>query len=145
MLTALFLALSMLGTLDRSGEHLVTRANLQRVKAGMTLPQVESILGRPRDYSTGPLVARMSPDEIPPKWKSKAEAFAEGTLHHQRQWQHWVFSRKWWATNEWVTDSLVVSVTFDCEGLVKHTSATEVRRKSESSCEAMLRWLGLRD
>jgi hypothetical protein len=70
------------------GPARITRQNCDRVREGMTMGEVEAILGPPGDYATEPTRGYMGsgPQMMP------------------------------WTTREWVTDETVIWVDFDAAG-----------------------------
>jgi hypothetical protein len=113
----------------------ITRENAAKIKVGMTLAEVEMILGgRGRDESTGLLIG--DDDDLP-----EVAAFG-GRLHY--------FCGSWsfdavqnWVPTEWANNHLVIVVYLDDEGRVGCYRAYPARRVQESILDILRRWLRL--
>jgi hypothetical protein len=92
----------------------ITRENAAKIREGMTLAEVEAILGGPaRDDYTGPLL----PD-------GPAELACV-------------------ALPRWASDRVVIWVSFDADGRVEWSEKVHTRRIEESPLDRVRRWLGL--
>jgi hypothetical protein len=108
----------------------ITRENAAKITAGMTLAEVEAILGPPRDDSTGPasvdlkhfnreeplLVLRGVADRI-------LELDASGRVRR------------------WTSDRVGIHVLFDAGGRVTDVEAFPLVRTQESLLDTLRRWL----
>jgi hypothetical protein len=95
----------------------ITRENAEKIRPGMTLAEVEAILGGPaRDESTGPPASDLS---------EALEAYDRpGRL-------------------KWQSDHVVMWLNLDAAGNVGQVSTVPVRRADESTLDRFRRWLGL--
>jgi hypothetical protein len=95
----------------------ITRENASKIAEGMTLAEVEAILGGPvRDDSTGPLASDLS---------EALEAYDRpGRL-------------------KWQSDCAVICLNLDAAGNVGKVSVVPVRRAEEGPLDRLRRWLGL--
>jgi hypothetical protein len=108
----------------------ITWENYERIQVGMTLAEVEGILGGPaRDESTGPLVAA-SPDVD----DSLVELFP-----YFYNWHVLVRTRP----ACWTSDRLMVRLDFDDGGRVAGMDHLAVRRADEGILDRLRRWVGL--
>jgi hypothetical protein len=108
----------------------ITWENYERIQIGMTLAEVEVILGGPaRDESTGPLVPA-SPDVD----DSQVDLFPVSY-----NWRVLVRSRPMC----WTSDRLMARVDFDDAGRVAGMDHLAVRRADEGILDRLRRWLGL--
>lgn len=101
----------------------VSRANFGRIEVGMTLAEVEALLGPPGMYATGPLVDR------------------EG----QRPFSVFIDygPRPGGARKLWVGDHGAVWVNLDDAGRVAGTQVLGLRREAEPPLVKLRRWLGI--
>jgi hypothetical protein len=113
----------------------ITTENAAKVCEGMTLAEVEAILGGPaRDESTGPLTAAAAEVE---------DADAEVRVELIQVSYDWTLRLTVHAAKCWTSDHLVVRVEFDEQGRVAGKDSLEVRRVYESPLDKLRRWLGL--
>jgi|SRR5882724_6685651 len=100
----------------------ITRENAAKVQTGMTLAEVESILGGPeRDESTGRLEQDGSNDD-----PSRLEFF--DALRKAKNWR---------------SDRVIIDVHLDAAGRVQVCYRLQVRRVQESPLAILRRWLRL--
>jgi hypothetical protein len=115
----------------------ITADNAAKIRPGMTLAEVEAILGGPaRDESTGPLAADLG-DETPADARQRrdAEEVALMVFHFSAWWDgtpHW-----------WQSDCVMVHVSMDRDGKVLRATRLPVRRAEERPLDRLRRWLGL--
>jgi len=123
----LFVALGLLAGLMLTGvvawllwpRTAISRENAVTIREGMTLTEVEAILGGPaRDETTGPVEVGFL--------AQKRYATATPLQRHQ-----------------WKSDEILVTVECDPEGRVWSCVTTLVRRVDESPIAMFRRWLGL--
>jgi hypothetical protein len=109
----------------------ITRENFDRIEVGMTLAEVEAILGGPpREEATGPFVPRDGdPDSV---W-----------ITHEFMVIIGPGAPAFPADRGWAAHSLLVWVTFDAEGRVSAKNCLPVRRATEPLLDRLRRWLGL--
>jgi hypothetical protein len=102
----------------------ITRENVQQVKEGMTLAEVEAILGGPvRDETTGPVVL----DE---------ECSAPGLQpDYSRPYRGHI------GPFQWKSDQVMLLLYFDAEGHVADRDPLPLRRADESLLARLRRWL----
>jgi SmpA / OmlA family len=97
----------------------ITRENAAKINVGMTLAEVEAVLGGPaRDEATGAIAM----DNL------------EVVEHHPGPEER---------ESLWTTNQLIISVWFDGHGLVTSSHAIPVCVENESLLEVLRRWLGL--
>jgi hypothetical protein len=98
----------------------INRASFERIEVGMTLKQVEALLGGPRrDESTSPVVPDVPQHEYLPD-----------------------FGHFLWRESFWVSDTLGVRVDFDADGRVTRKACIPLRM-AESPFDRLRRWLRL--
>jgi hypothetical protein len=104
----------------------ITRANAEKIREGMTLAEVEAILGGPpRDDSTGLLTGDNNPDGTGSTiWIWPAPMPNSPAL-------------------EWVSDHVAVRVHFDDAGRAESVSRIPLCRAEEGLLDRFRRWLGL--
>jgi hypothetical protein len=111
----------------------ITRENAEKIQEGMTLAEVETILGGPpRDETTGPVV--LDPDLIEPG------AGWEGSL--QGRWLDFMFVEPPAKRVMWHSDQVVVWVPWHA-GCVNACDYFPLRRADESPIDMIRRWLRL--
>ena len=110
----------------------ITRENAAKVRVGMTLVEVETILGgSPRNETTGPLEL----DAVEPAdWE-------EGTL--QRRWIDFMFVEPPAKRVMWHLDQVVIWVQWNAAGYVNACDYFPQRRAAESPLDMLRRWLRL--
>ena len=110
----------------------ITRENSAKVRVGMTLVEVETILGGPpRNETTGPLEL----DAVEPAdWE-------EGTL--QRRWIDFMFVEPPAKRVMWHSDQVVIWVQWNAAGYVNACDYFPQRRAAESPLDMLRRWFGL--
>jgi hypothetical protein len=89
----------------------VTEENYDRIQHGMTRTEVEAILGSPGDYTTGPTLVRY------PDGRSARHSYV---------------------SDRWVTDSLVVYVSFDDSDRVWHSFTLPNLRHERGLLDSLL-------
>jgi hypothetical protein len=107
----------------------ITRENAARIQAGMTLTEVEAILGGPaRDETTGPVVRVDPPEFAAPDSRGIRYriAFVDSRPHH-----------------EWQSDEARISVHFGEDGRVTDSTDFPMRRAEETLVNMLRRWLHL--
>jgi hypothetical protein len=117
----------------------ITRENAAKIQAGMTLAEVEAILGGPaRDEATGHLTADLErrPEEDEPGWEFRCEielmfVFRNGA---------W-FS--WDGVHEWSSDRVIIQIACDSERQVRWMRCMAVRRVQERPLLMLRRLLRL--
>jgi hypothetical protein len=134
LLIALFATVMLLSVWALWPRTAITREDAARIREGMTLGEVEAILGGPaRDESSGAPIAddddAFDPKAlpVPPRQQRMAEMrfhIGDGIL-------------------EWRSDLVVVSVVLDSDGRVSHYCDQHTRRDYESISDMLRRWLGL--
>jgi hypothetical protein len=108
----------------------ITRENAAKMREGMTLAQVEAILGGPaRDESSGPLVPDLPEDA------TLEESGAAHRFLRTKGWSH--------LNQVWTSDRLMIRVDFDPDWRVVSFASRPVRRFQESPLDILRRWLGL--
>jgi hypothetical protein len=106
----------------------ITRDNAERIQVGMTLAEVEAILGGPpRGEMTG--TVEMASDEQ-----------SDFGLHHL-QFKANLAMKTW--PPEWQSDEVVVAVRFDDAGRVSARHYLFLRRAEAGPLSALRRWLRL--
>jgi hypothetical protein len=108
----------------------ITRENAARIEQGMTLAEVEAILGGPsRNDATGPVVA--DEDEEPMRLECHQYITAMQRIAGDRGPVHWQSNR------------VIVSVSFGDDGRVRACSCILTRPADEGPLDMLRRWLGL--
>jgi hypothetical protein len=117
----------------------ITPENAVKIQVGMTVAEVEAILGGPaRDESTGPLVSD-GPGDLGYRAPEQAIVLVpDGGLVSVPGGWHVVPSPP-----QWVSDCAVIVVSLDAGGRVEACSTLPVRRVSEGPIDRVRRWLGL--
>jgi hypothetical protein len=101
----------------------ITEQNAEKIREGMTVAEVEAILGGPgRSESPGRFLPAMS-----------NEQFREIAIRFRPAEPH----------SEWQSNQVRVLVRFDPEGRVQEWTCFPVRRESESPVDMLRRRLGL--
>jgi hypothetical protein len=110
----------------------ITRENAAKIQKGMTLAEVETILGgRARNEATGTLsvdVADADPAEMSQR-RLRARALA-GAWNGQ-------------GAAVWQSDSVIIWVEFDEAEQVARAHSVPLRREPDSICVMLRRWLRL--
>jgi hypothetical protein len=102
----------------------ITRENAANLRAGMSLAEVEEILGPERDDSTGPTEGEWL---APEAWMLVGGHTSEiGVVWHS-----------------WSSDSVLVLVELDAEGRVARIDILPFRRAQESPLAMLRHWLRL--
>jgi hypothetical protein len=126
----------------------ITPENAAKIRAGMTLAEVQAILGGPpRSEATGRLAAAEPPSKGEPPdlafgerkvWLfqhpgafPEAAAAINGPEHRLGEWTH-----------EWVSDVVIVRVDFDRDERVISFRTLPVCRIPENPADRIRRWLG---
>jgi hypothetical protein len=105
----------------------ITCENAAKIQKGMTLAEVEAILGgAARDESTGLL--------------QQPDSERDG---NDRTWIYFPAIDTLRQFREWVTDWLVIQVYFDDQMLVREVTFFPVQRDTESPFDMLRRWLRL--
>jgi hypothetical protein len=127
----------------------ITPENAAKIRAGMTLAEVEAILGGPpRTEATGRLAAA---ETLPNHDGSPDLAFAErrvwlfqnpGAVPERRAvWREPEHRLGEW-THQWVSDVVIVRVDFDSNERVISFRTLPVRRIRDDPADLIRRWLG---
>ncbi len=115
----------------------ITRENAAKIRVGMTLVEVQTILGGPpRDETTGPFV--LDPDFVEPAGEDWT-----GTL--QGRWIDFMFVEPPRAPRRvmWHSDQVVIWVRCNAAGCVNACDHFPLRRAEESPLDMLRRWLRL--
>jgi hypothetical protein len=117
----------------------ITRENAERIAVGMTLAEVEQILGGPaRDEATGPVTAD-GPGTLwlmaPRKQYLLVDYGARVTVPGAKAPAP--------AAPRWVSDQVMITVSLDADGRVESCNTIPVRRTEEGPLDRLRRWLGL--
>jgi hypothetical protein len=100
----------------------VTLESYQRIDAGMTVPEVVAILGRPRDYATGPT----------------SDAGSQESVMYHSEFQHGAGERL-----TWTTDNATIAVSFESRGQTYCKEFWRSRREEQTPFQNMC-WLAHR-
>jgi hypothetical protein len=123
----------------------INQENFDHIHVGMTLAEVEAILGGPaRDESTGPLTMNMEDEGDEEESGQARRAIDRAILWWWMSQVPTEFGRPGDGqpfSQSWVSNSLVVGIDFDAEGKVTGKSRLPVRRVRESMLELLRRWL----
>jgi hypothetical protein len=112
------------------GPSAITRENAARIKEGMTLAEVEAILGGPaRDETTGPVEREDPPEFAPPDARGIRWRITIADMRSSLQ--------------RWESDQARVWVHFDAEGRVTDCQHFSMRRANEGPIDMLRRWLRL--
>ena len=105
----------------------ITRENAGRIQKGMTLAEVEALLGGPaRDDSTGPVVRdNDDPRRDPIVWPAH------------------LFNPNSRLPVQWQSDEVTITVAFNPEAQVTGSGFLPLRRADESLLDKIRRWLRL--
>ncbi len=107
----------------------ITRANAAKVQPGMTLAEVEAILGGPaRDDTTGPVVCEEPPEFAPPDAQGRRYRITFVDMRPLLRWH---------------SDEVQVRIHFDDDGRVTDCHSFLMRRAEETLLDRVRRWLGL--
>jgi hypothetical protein len=114
----------------------ITAAGAAKIEVGMTLAEVEAILGGPaRDESTGPLEADLGEDTPADRAERMVAEEEAMVLFYVRSWEAY-------GTHEWRSDRAIISMSLNPEEVVSHFLVQPVRRAYESPLDKFRRWLG---
>jgi hypothetical protein len=109
----------------------ITRENAERIRPGMTLAEVEAILGGPpRDESTGPRIKEGDPPEAAESgiYLFQLAVGNARAIHPCKLWQ---------------SDGVLIRVDLDADERVTGSDWLAVRRVHEGALDRLRRWLGL--
>jgi hypothetical protein len=113
----------------------INRGNFEKIKEGMTLAEVQALLGGPpRDETTGPVMAEIARADTGP-WSREALGVLLADDFHYRPT---LSGEGFWASN-----SLMVRVFFDQKGRVTSCESVDVVPIQESPITRLRRWLRL--
>jgi hypothetical protein len=125
-------ALASLGTiwlLQRQSQSAITCENAAKIKEGMTLAEVQLLLGGPaRDETTGPVIREEPPEFAPPDARGRRFRITILELRPHL---------------EWLSDQARVWVHIDADGRVTECTYFPTRRAEESLLDRFRRWLRL--
>jgi hypothetical protein len=100
----------------------ITEENAAKVQVGMTLAEVEAVLGGPaRDESTGPLTTDIALRQV-----ALRQVMLDDSL-----------------SGLWTSNHVMVCINFGADRQVTQMSWFPVRRAQESLLDHLRRWLGL--
>jgi hypothetical protein len=117
----------------------ITRENAARIEMGMTLAEVEAILGGPaRDEATGPVILDRNGDR-PDQVELQAALYEHRLVEAFRSQSARV---RFPQAVEWKSNQVSILVHFDCEGCVTDCNSIARRRADESLLAMFRRWLG---
>jgi hypothetical protein len=109
----------------------ITRENAVKIRDGMTLEEVEALLGgSARDESTGPLLAD-NPDAA---WAEEAGELGVHVFEHRSLIR---------GSPVWKSDQIIFRVETNDDGRVCRCECLPVRRVREDLLDCLHRWLGL--
>jgi hypothetical protein len=111
----------------------ITRENAAKIQVGMTLAEVEVILGGPSRDDAGARKVEIDFDPDPIENERLADAQEERAFKDHLMGPRPV---------QWRSDEVVLTAQFD-NGRVTACAACPVRRVAESPFEKLRRWLGL--
>ena len=120
----------------------ITRENAAKIGIGMTLGEVEALLGGPeRIETTGPLEgdADDNGDDGPDAERLASERFLVALTHTTRSRR----SRMGSSRRTWGSDRVAIFVVFDADERVIDFAARPLRRAPESPLDMLRRWLRL--
>lgn len=105
----------------------ITRENAAKIREGMTLAEVQAILGGPeRNESSGPLC----PDEP----DGEAGEFVASWYQDMKLME---------GRHVWGSDKIIIVLRVENDGKVSSPSCIPMRRMNESPLEILRRWLNL--
>jgi hypothetical protein len=113
----------------RTRQTAITSENAARIKEGMKLVEVEAILGGPPRDDALKLLAFQRADG------------SKVAMSHSELSQFLVLDEPW--TKHWLSDEVLVEITFDDAGRVTSCAVEPVRIAGESPLATLRRWLGL--
>jgi hypothetical protein len=118
----------------------VTRENYQRIRIGMTLAEVETILGPPGDYRSGRGETDYGGDDGPAYWQVDPEPYPKPLVWGNTHWStkegdSWPSRKGRWGV--WVSDSAIISVIVDDAEHVVEMYASN-RRMTQSFFDNLL-------
>ncbi len=106
----------------------ITWENASKIREGMTLAEVETLLGGPaRDETTGPVV----PADTPEGWFLLRERMPTPERRAQPE------------AREWTSEHLMTKTWFDAEDRVVVHAVLVMRRADENPLDMLRRWLRL--
>jgi hypothetical protein len=120
----------------------ITRENAAKLTKGMTLSEIEALLGGPeRIKTTGPTEgdADDNGDDGPDAERLASERFLNALTHTARSHRSRIDSTK----HTWGSDSVAIFVVFDADQRVIDFAVRPLRRAPESPLDKLCRWLGL--
>jgi hypothetical protein len=113
----------------------ITPENFERVQIGMTLAEVEAILGGPaRDETTGPLEVVTHEEAAGPQLMMWPDSSGDASQPTDGQLP---------AARVWSADGLTVQVDLDPQGRVIRKARLPFQRGCECPLDSLRRWLGL--
>jgi hypothetical protein len=117
----------------------ITRENAARIQDGMSLAEVESLLGGPaRDETTGPVTL----DE-----GGGNPADGIGYPLRELRMRQWIDLLVWGALRprapQWKSNHVTIRVEFDAHDRVADFGVYRMRRVDEGPLDRLRRWLGL--
>jgi hypothetical protein len=116
----------------------ITRENAAKIQEGMTLVEVEALLGGPeRIETTGPTEG--DSDDGPDAEREAGERFIIALTHTQGSRRSRVNSSQ----RTWGSDRVAIFVVFDADERVIDFAVRPLRRAPESLSDLLRRWLGL--
>jgi hypothetical protein len=117
----------------------ITRENAAKITEGMTVAEVEALLGGPaRDETTGPVVLERDgdPDDV----QQRAAIYEHLLVESLRNQAAGV---RFPQAVEWHSNNVSILVHFNREGCVTDCNSMPRRRANESSLAMLRRWLRL--
>lgn len=130
----------------------ITRENAAKIQIGMTLAEVEAILGGPvRNDATGPIVVAFDEDgnelgdeaRIADFFVKEGQAIRPFPVADERgAVHHFGHVTVGWARH-WLSDSARVGIVFDSADIVTEFRVSPMRRMQESPIDVVRRWLRL--
>jgi hypothetical protein len=113
----------------------ITRENAARVEEGMTLAEVEALLGPERDVSSGDLY--LDPSMVPDGYEVPMDAKLA-----YRRWETWLL-QEGVKVRVWASDQVIVRLEFGTDGRVRSRKIWPVWVAPEGFVEKVRRWLNL--
>jgi hypothetical protein len=111
----------------------INRENAAKIRDGMSLAEVEAILGGPaRDDSTGPVMADLHDDDGRPLTERELIRTLAG------MWENNIPAPKFWRSNQ-----VMIGVHLDPSGRVARCEVLRVRRIQAGPMDILRRWFGL--
>lgn len=119
----------------------ITPENVDRIKLGMTLTKVESILGGPaRDETTGPVVCVVGPTGT---WYAAPGVAIHGFVDKGEAGNVLGGQLPSGVHPPWVSDTVAVWVRLDADAQVTSCCHVWLERRQEGFIDLCRRWLGL--